>query len=377
MRRRRRSSRLAIPVIALIIIVVAGWWFWPRGEAEPAAQAYSAGARANRIEPAEPQDTSVPEATIAMDTSVSEPADEVLAPVGSGTQVAGGPAHVDRTGPASGAENATAPEAQSDSPTAQAGDKPASPESYPRIQASLQRYQAGEKIAARTELNRMLVISRNAGEQAELRRQLTRIANETVFAREPQPDDPLTATYTIKSGDVLLNIGKQFDVPHEIIMRINGIEDPRRIRAGQRLKVPRGPFHVKIHMSAFRLDVYLQHLYVRSYPVGLGVDRSTPAGKWVVKDRLKNPTYYPPASASEKRIIPPDDPTNPLGEYWIDLEGIEGDAVGCDGYGIHGTIEPDSIGRAVSHGCIRMHNQDVEFLYGLMMRGRSTVTTLP
>jgi lipoprotein-anchoring transpeptidase ErfK/SrfK len=125
------------------------------------------------------------------------------------------------------------------------------------------------------------------------------------------------------------------------------------------------------------MDVYLGELYVRSYRVGLGTENGTPEGVWKVKDRLENPTYYPPASATDKRIIAPDDPNNPLGKRWIGLVGMEGDAVGHDGYGIHGTIDPDSIGKAVSLGCIRMHNEDVAFLYKLMTPGRSTVTILP
>ena len=54
-----------------------------------------------------------------------------------------------------------------------------------------------------------------------------------------------------------------------------------------------------------------------------------------------------------------------------DVEALEPD------YGIHGTIEPESIGKAVSLGCIRMHNDDVAALFRLMLPGRSTVTILP
>jgi lipoprotein-anchoring transpeptidase ErfK/SrfK len=166
-------------------------------------------------------------------------------------------------------------------------------------------------------------------------------------------------------------------VPHEVIMSINGIPAPEKIRAGQKLKIPRGPFHARIYKSDFRLDVYLGDVYVRSYRVGLGATGSTPEGIWRVKERLPNPTYYPSASATDKRIIPPDDPNNPLGEHWIGLEGIDGAAVGHDGYGIHGTIEPDSIGKAVSLGCVRMHNEDVAALFGMLLPGKSQVTIYP
>ena len=181
----------------------------------------------------------------------------------------------------------------------------------------------------------------------------------------------------VEPGDVLVGISKRFRVPYEVLMRINGIRKAEGLRAGETIKVLRGPFHAKIFKSKFRLDVYLQDVYVRSFPVGLGGADSTPEGAWKVKNRQPNPTYYPPASAKVKRIIPADDPDNPLGEHWIGLDGVSSGALGKIGYGIHGTITPESIGKGVSLGCVRMHNKDVEFLFGLLQIGHSTVTILP
>jgi lipoprotein-anchoring transpeptidase ErfK/SrfK len=71
--------------------------------------------------------------------------------------------------------------------------------------------------------------------------------------------------------------------------------------------------------------------------------------------------------------IEADDPKNPLGEFWIGLEGVDGNAVGQESYGIHGTIEPDSIGKMASLGCIRMLNDDVAVLYEMLVEGKSIV----
>jgi LysM repeat protein len=369
-RRRKRRSRLLVLLLIVVVAAGAGWWFWPWGAAEPSGQLSAATENPRLAETGEFAGAGVPEAVIAT-TDEGLPTDQVLTPVGAG-------------GEAVTEQDATVPEpAQASAPdddehqAASEGDASEELSHNPRINASLQRYQAGQVIAARQELNRMLAISRNESERAELRRHLRRIADETVFSKQQRPDDPLFETYTVQPGEYLINVGKQFDVPHEAIMLINGITDPTRIRAGQKIKVPRGPFNAKIHQAQFRLDVYLQDLYLRSFPVGLGTDKGTPLGEWVVKERLPNPTYFPPAAAEIKRIIPPDDPTNPLGEHWIGLEGVGGDAVGQTGYGIHGTIEPEKIGQAVSLGCVRMHNRDVSFLYQLMMPGSSKVTTLP
>lgn len=245
------------------------------------------------------------------------------------------------------------------------------------IEAAWKRYKAGEVIEARHELNAMLSNSGRPDEQKRLRDYLAKIANATIFSSRRLENDPLVGTYKVESGDFLSVIAKKYKLSYQILMRINGIPDATKLRANRNIKVLHGPFHVKIHKSDFRLDLYLQDLYVRSFPVAIGIDGGTPLGVWRVKDPVSNPTYYPPASAKKKRIIPPDDPMNPLGEHWIGLEGIEGDAVGQIGYGIHGTIEPESIGKAVSLGCVRMHNADVEFIFGLVRPGHSTVTTLP
>jgi lipoprotein-anchoring transpeptidase ErfK/SrfK len=238
-------------------------------------------------------------------------------------------------------------------------------------------YEAGQVLEARAELNRLLNDRLTRSEQAEVRRWLTKAAEETIFSTKRMPNDPLVAAYKIQGGDALERIGKQFNVPHEILMTVNSIRDARKIRAGETIKVLNGPFHARIHISEFRLDVYLQDTYVRSFPVGLGADGSTPEGTWRVKNRLPHPTYYPPASAVEKRIIRPHDPANPLGVRWIGLEGAGGNAVGRYGYGIHGTNEPNSVGKAASLGCVRMANDDVIVLYGLLLPGKSTVTILP
>jgi lipoprotein-anchoring transpeptidase ErfK/SrfK len=67
------------------------------------------------------------------------------------------------------------------------------------------------------------------------------------------------------------------------------------------------------------------------------------------------------------------DPNNPRGAYWIGLTGVDGEAVGKLSYGIHGTIEPDSVGKMSSMGCIRLRNDDVKQIYELLVEGKSIV----
>jgi len=246
-----------------------------------------------------------------------------------------------------------------------------------RIEAAVRRFKEGEKVAARTELNAALSASTNPLEQEELRRHLTDFAEETIFSTMRVPGDPLCVDYQVKPRELIMNIARQFDVPHEMILAVNGISDPKRVPAGRTLKIPRGPFHVKVDKSDFRLDLYLQDLYVRSFRVGLGAQAGTPDGDWLVKDRVKSPTYYPPPSAEQTRVIRPGDPKNPLGDFWIGLKGVTGNAVGQESFGIHGTNEPDSIGTNSSLGCVRMHNSDVQYVFNMLLPGKSKVTIVP
>lgn len=92
------------------------------------------------------------------------------------------------------------------------------------------------------------------------------------------------------------------------------------------------------------------------YPVGVGAAKSpSPAGMFEVKNRLVKPTYYHPGKVVAAGA------DNPLGTRWIGLSS--------KGYGIHGTNVESSIGKAASHGCIRMHRKDLEDLFANVQVG--------
>ncbi len=204
------------------------------------------------------------------------------------------------------------------------------------------------------------------------------INQELVFGRRYFADDPHQASYTMQFGDRLQKVAQNYDIPWELVCRLNGISDPKKVRAGQAIKIIKGPFHAVVRKSAFTMDLYIGSpgeagsVYITSFPVGLGKDDSTPPGTWMVEPqrKLKNPTYYSPRGEG---VIAAGDPRNPLGDYWIGLTGIDGQAVGKISYGIHGTIEPDTIGKMESMGCIRLRNEDVAVVFDLLMEGKSTV----
>lgn len=92
------------------------------------------------------------------------------------------------------------------------------------------------------------------------------------------------------------------------------------------------------------------------YSIAVGKSSTpSPAGTFHIASRVVNPTWYGP------HVIVPPGKSNPLGTRWMGL--------GYKGYGIHGTNAPKSIGKAASHGCIRMRVKDAEELFQMVAVG--------
>jgi len=228
----------------------------------------------------------------------------------------------------------------------------------------------GDLIAARAIMSAGVVGGLSPTEEAEARAELSRLADVLLFSRASNTNDPLTGTCTVAAGDTLYEIARRHRVTERLLMRVNGIIEPNRLHVGQRLKVVHGPFRGVISKSHHRMDVFLADVLVRSFRVGLGTNGGTPTGSWVVNSKLENPDWTNPETG---RYYLADDPENPIGERWLGLEGRTGDAAGRAGFGIHGTIDPASIGEDSSMGCIRLAPADAEMVYDLLVIGQSEV----
>jgi lipoprotein-anchoring transpeptidase ErfK/SrfK len=105
-----------------------------------------------------------------------------------------------------------------------------------------------------------------------------------------------------------------------------------------------------------KLALIENDVVVKVYPVAVGASVSpSPDGSFQIVNRLTNPTYY-----HTGKVIGPG-AQNPLGTRWMGLSQ--------KGYGIHGTNAPKSIGKAASHGCIRMAKADLEDLFNRVKVG--------
>jgi lipoprotein-anchoring transpeptidase ErfK/SrfK len=135
-----------------------------------------------------------------------------------------------------------------------------------------------------------------------------------------------------------------------------GVVEPKVTRKDLEAKYPA---IIVINRGAFSLSLYKGLEHARDYGIAVGqVGLETPAGLYSVQNKAIDPAWHVPnsdwAGDLAGRIIPGDDPSNPIKARWLGI---------YNGAGIHGTDAEDSIGTAASHGCIRMRIPEVKELY--------------
>jgi lipoprotein-anchoring transpeptidase ErfK/SrfK len=148
----------------------------------------------------------------------------------------------------------------------------------------------------------------------------------------------------------------------------------RRTRVATKTVVPArrvanfGPVIV-IRRGANELRYYLGAKLVRTFGVATGQSvYPTPTGTFTIVDMQRDPWWRPPDSPWAKGLDPiPPGPGNPLGTRWMGLT--------APGVGIHGTPDDASIGYSASHGCIRMHIPDAEWVFNHVDVGTPVVIT--
>ena len=175
---------------------------------------------------------------------------------------------------------------------------------------------------------------------------------KALFSKEIASD---SIAYTVKPGDSLYVLARKNHTTVDFIKKINDLKSDN-IYPKMKLKIHTAPFSIQIDKSKNVLVLYSNDEAVKKYSVATGKKNCTPVGEFKITDKLLNPTWFKTGA-----ILPPGSPENALGTRWM---GFDKPA-----YGIHGTIEPKSIGTQASEGCIRMLNEEVEELYSLVPVG--------
>jgi len=177
---------------------------------------------------------------------------------------------------------------------------------------------------------------------------LDALAREVVYSRRHLLD----SVYVVAPGETLSDVSKRYDVPAEILARINAIDTASPLPAGAKLKVVPGPFRAEVDMTRSELTLFLGDLYAGRYPVSFGSDPAPKPGLLQVIDKQRNKNYY-----GNGVQIPAADPRNPYGGWWIDL----GQDI-C----IHGSADGVSESKL---GCISLSPLDASDIFGMLGRG--------
>jgi len=179
----------------------------------------------------------------------------------------------------------------------------------------------------------------------------------------------LNAVTEVESDTTLMELAVQTGVGFQALQNANPGLDPWAPPVGARIVIPKQALFpgepitgVTINLAELRLyylpDSTREEGFV--YPLGIGrAGWETPEGDFQVVIKRERPIWRVPTTIKAEHPELPDyipaGAHNPLGNYWLGLS--------APGYGLHGTNRPQGVGRRVSHGCIRLYEQDIQALY--------------
>ena len=177
-------------------------------------------------------------------------------------------------------------------------------------------------------------------------------------------------TVRVRPGDSLIAIRKRVLAEHGdvllctgLIARVNQLRNSTAIRADDELRVPLTRPRVLVDLSARWTFYFLGDEVAAAWRVGVGKQGSeTRPGLYTIKDKQENPPWHRPGEP----MVAYGDPANPLGTRWMSWDDENG---WHSTLGFHGTNDEAGLGGAVSQGCIRMRNSDVEALFKVLPVG--------
>ena len=184
---------------------------------------------------------------------------------------------------------------------------------------------------------------------AKRKRAETQLQDEKTFLEKLVPvDESFYSKYEVKKSDSYSKLAQRFKVSLEWLKRANG---SKLLKPGAVILVPKTPFRLEIDKARKKLVWKRGDETLKEYTVTIGGKSSqTPEGEFEIVNKIKDPVWY-----RLKQQFPAQSPGNMLGTRWMGLN--------IKGYGIHGTRFAGDIGAAVSHGCVRMRNRDVEEIF--------------
>lgn len=178
-------------------------------------------------------------------------------------------------------------------------------------------------------------------------------------------------TVQAQPGDTLESIAYEYDIGFDELLHANWAQQASNVLPGTQLTLPTqyilpdAPHTgIVVNLAEKRLYYFVDSDHVLTYPVGIGrLGWATPTGKVYIANKHANPSWHVPESVREAqaeagnllpKVVPPG-PKNPLGHYALRLSKSN--------YLIHGTNNPDGVGKRSSAGCLRMYPKDIQDLF--------------
>lgn len=194
--------------------------------------------------------------------------------------------------------------------------------------------------------------SMSTSEQQQVNELLNQLAGAVIYSTKYH----IVSPHRINPGETLDVIAKQYNVPWEMLAKINGLTDPKQLPIGQFLKVVPGPLRAEVDLQKQKLTLYLRDQFAGTFDiVNLGTDSQYAASDFIVQKKSMNPKY---SSSSRQQQFEAGDPNNPLGTFGVVL---------ADGMMIHGH------GAAVPvtdpRGSIRLSAKDAEDVHDILSEG--------
>jgi len=235
--------------------------------------------------------------------------------------------------------------------------EPSSPEVQAMYQQAVKLKKNREMLKSKMVYQEIVKNHPDAENIASIQGELEILNMNIIFSGVEVPEK--TAVHEVVAGDTLGKIARKFGTTVEFIKRSNNLKSDV-IRIGQKLRIWTGQFNIVVDKSQNILILKDGNEVVKVYSVSTGSNNSTPVGKYTVTTKLIDPVWF-----NRGVVVPPESPQNVLGTRWLGFD--------LPGYGIHGTVNPDSIGQQVTAGCVRMRNLEVEELYMIVPKGTEVV----
>lgn len=217
--------------------------------------------------------------------------------------------------------------------------------------------ESGDLLSARDAYQKILEKFPNSNNVQKAREGLENANIRILYSSISTPD---SISYEVQKGDTLAKITKKFSTTQDLILKANNLKNAKVVPLGRKLKVHNEKISMVVDKSQNILTLKSDDKILKTYHVSTGVNNSTPVGTFKVVNKIINPPWYTAGG-----VIPPDSPKNILGSRWLGLSEPR--------YGIHGTTQPQSIGKQITSGCVRMKNSDVEELYGIVPEGTEVI----